>query len=60
MRKVFETTYRNKSAIVVHDREWSDYIVRYYHDNKHLAEADSHHYDDKDDAISTAKHFVAH
>lgn len=59
MKLVYETTYRNKSAKVYRDSQWNDHIVKYYLDNKHLKDADSHHYEDKDDALDTAKHWVS-
>jgi hypothetical protein len=59
MKLLFECTYRNKSVKVYRDSQWNDHIVKYYQDNKHLKEADSHHYEDRDDALSTARYWVS-
>lgn len=49
---------KGKTAKVYKDAEWNDHIVKYYRDGVHQKEADSHHYDDKEDAHSTAQKWV--
>jgi len=48
-----------RAAIVYWDAQWGDCIVEYYKNDKHMKDASSHHYDDKEDAHSTAKSYVA-
>lgn len=47
-----------RSAKVYKDSEWDDHIVKYYRNGVYQTAADSHHYDDKEDAHDTAKHFA--
>lgn len=47
-----------KMAKVYKDSEWNDHIVKYYDKGVHQKEADSHHYEDKEDAHNTAKLYV--
>lgn len=47
----------NRSAVIKHDVEWDDWIVKFYVDNVYQCGADYHAYDDEEDAILTAKDF---
>ena len=58
MRLIREISYRSHTAKVYRDNQWNDHIVKYYIDGVHLKDADSHHYEDKDDAVATAQAFV--
>lgn len=49
----------NKSAKVYKDHEWQEHRVKFYTDGAHHTEAD-YHTNDKEDAHSTAKHWVGH
>lgn len=54
----YDSADGKRSAKVYRDHEWDDHIVKYYKNGVHQKNADSHHYDDKEDAHSSAKHFV--
>jgi len=47
-----------RKAVVYKDTEWNDHIVKYFDkDGVRNPHADSHHYEDKEDAHNTAKHY---
>jgi hypothetical protein len=54
----YDSADGRRSAKVYRDNEWDDHVVKYYKNGVHQKNADSHHYDDKEDAHSSAKHFV--
>ena len=53
MRHIHSATNGDYTAKVYYDREWEEYVVKFYYQNKPLG-ADAHyHTDDKEDAIKT-------
>ena len=59
LRKIHIVKGNNKEAVVYRDSEWQEYRTKFYRGGVYQKEADSHT-DDKEDAISTAEHFVKH
>jgi hypothetical protein len=58
MRKIHAEAVGNRETRVYRDTDWDDYIVKYFVDGQHLTEADSHHWDDKQGALDTAKQWL--
>jgi len=58
MRKIYTEEVGNREVRVYRDTEWHDHIVKYFVDGQHITEANSHHYDDKHDALDTAKQWL--
>jgi len=56
--KTLSSENGNKQAKIYRDSEWQEYIVEFYIDNNKQENASSHT-DDKEDAFSTANHFVS-
>lgn len=49
---------QERRAIVYYDAQWQDNIVEYYKNGEKCKDASSHHYDDREDAITTAQHYA--
>jgi hypothetical protein len=55
-----EQAYKeDRCAIVYYDSEWRDNIVEYYSHKQKLVGASSHHYDDREDALNTARSYAS-
>lgn len=48
----------NRMAKVYRDTEWDDHIVKYHTNGVHHKKADSHHYEDSEDAHDSAKNWI--
>lgn len=53
-----DTVTQQRQAIVYYDAQWQDNIVEYYRHGKKLEGASSHHYDDREDALNTARSYA--
>lgn len=49
----------DRKAIVYYDSQWQDNIVEYYSHGLKLQGASSHHYDDREDALNTARSYAS-
>ncbi len=61
MRKVhtFENNDNGLKAVVYHDSEWDEYVVKFYHKGgKYLKPSSDYHTDSKQDAIGTAELYI--
>ena len=45
-----------RKARIYHEKEWNQYVVRFYQDGKHLSDAD-YYCEEKEDAQGTAMNY---
>jgi hypothetical protein len=50
---------QQRKAVVYYDAQWQDNIVEYERNGVRLKGASSHHYDDREDAMNTARSYAS-